>query len=135
MELTYSVWLGGGLFALTVVALVSLWYDIQARRASTAWKEYPNNVVDRILGLDPRSGSTIDLAVTENVGVAAINTQGLRRLAVSMDETHRQQVSQFEQQASQFERINRLLAEIREADFTVEKPTPPPTQWERILND
>ena len=118
-----TTWLCGGLIALTVIALTSLWHDIKARRApaSTAWAEMPDITEAILRGGIPRGRL---LQVRESLGVGAFNPRGLRRLSVMMDEPQ------------QFEKINSLLGDIR---TEIAKPSPPPpppspTQWERILN-
>ena len=124
-----ATWLCGGLIALTVVALTSLWYDLQARRFKP-FKVQPElvPVVQRLI-LRRWFGRPVGFQVHETLGVAAVNTRGLRRLAVMMGETHRQQAATFEKTRALLEAQRDQLDQLER----LEKPAP--TQWERLLDD
>lgn len=66
--------------------------------------------------------------------LCAKNEARLKEQAEAMLRWEREQEVE-EDTRPQFENINKLLGEIRSANFYAEKPPPSPTQWERLLND
>ena len=100
---------GGWLFALMVVALTSFWLDMRQREIARRKKQ------------------------VEEVR-SALSGSGLQQVAQITQELEDRQQRHMRMLES-MERLNKVLRDIRTqaTNIEVEKPPPPPTQWERIL--